>query len=910
VSPRAIALARETLRAMALVRVKLLAGLVLGIGLACVGTGLLRQPSPAAALPGPAPEEAGPQAAPAADRSEEGAKRVDRHGDPLPPGAIARLGTVRFRVPDEVEALAFAPDGKTLAVSSRAGLFLLDAGTGRRIRRLVPTSVVSRPDTGLAFSPDGRCLAGRGGAVEPTPGGQHYKGVMRVWDLVRGGASREYDADHAVWVGWSSSGEPMVVCLEKGALRLDEPASGRSRRFACENLRETELSDLVTCSCVPNGRALAVSDEHGVVHVWDSTTGRPRCTVRPGGAVSSLALSPDGRTLASLNSESVRLWDATTGKALHTVAKGQKVLAALAFTPDGQTLATAGWSDIRFWDVATGRYQGRTQESLSRGPSIAFTPDGRTLATAERDSQSAVSLWDVVTGKRSPQPAGHRGRPHGTAFSADGRRVATGGGLDGTVQVWDLATGEPLAQVRRPGQWVRDIAFSPDGTSLFSTWTDDNLWVCDATTGTPRHAIKLEDPDRPDTYQSAISMYRSADGKTLVAFSYYHPRKGGGRGNMETLITGWDTSTRRQLFRRRRPGWDSWLALSPDARVLAAAVPGDRSAIKPAMGTGPMRLEDVATGALLLTFPTLDGQTWPLAFSPDGRLLASNNSDYKRQGKAGDPAAATGQTLRLWEVATAAAVLVLPAGWPDHAAFSPDGRLLAVAAPGQEILVWDLAHGREWRRLRGFDAEVTHLAFTPDGRRLVSGLTDSTFLVWDVGPPETAPAGKLGAERLAKSWADLASADAPRAFRARWALAAAPGEALPLLQERLRPARAPDAGRLRRWLADLDSDRFEVRDRAQAALEEQGELAEPALREALANRPSPEVRRRVRALLDGLRGPVGQPEARRSLRAVAVLEDIGTPRARQLLEDLAAGAPEARLTREAKASLARLSLSP
>ena len=229
---------------------------------------------------------------------------------------------------------------------------------------------------------------------------------------------------------------------------------------------------------------------------------------------------------------------------------------------------------------------------------------------------------------------------------------------------------------------MRDVAFAPDGLTLFSTWSNENLLVCDATTGKENDILKLEDPDRPDAYQSANSMYQSADGKALVVFSsYYSRKKPSGPMFDETLITGWDACARKQLFRRRRPGMESWIALTPDAGVLAAAhSEGSFDRGKP-LGQGPMHLEDVATGKRLLTFPTLDGQTWPLAFSPDGRLLASNNSNYQRKGKKGDPAGATGNTLHLWETATAAEVLTLPAAENNKAAFSPDGRLLALAAP-------------------------------------------------------------------------------------------------------------------------------------------------------------------------------------------------------------------------------------
>jgi RNA polymerase sigma factor (sigma-70 family) len=859
-------------------------------------------------LSAPAPEEpASPNpAAPPAQVKHE--PRRDRYGDPLPPGAIARLGTLRFRVRDEIKSLAFAPDGKTVAIASYGVLFLFDAATGKRLQHLsLPDGVWGRENP-IAFSPDGKRLARRGGKKD----GQRYKEAVFVWDLASKGKPRDYDAEHAMWIGWSTDGEPLAVCLEKDALRLRELASGRSRRFECKDLRRPELFEYVACAFAPAGKTLAVADEQTQVHIWDTATGRQHCVLPFKNAyVLALALSPDGRILASLTRDQmapnprsrVQLWDAVTGTALHTLATDQKYLQTVVFTPDGKTLATAGGSDVRFWDVAMGRERGRTQDKHNFDPHLAFSADGKLLVTAERHSNT-FHVWDVTTGRRKAEPVGHSNRPHGTAFTPDGRRVATGGGLDGTIHIWDLESGESLTRIRRPGQWVRDIAFSLDGRSLFSTWTDDELWISGTVSGGKLHVLKLEDPDRGDTYQSAISMYQSDDGKTLVALSYYYARKNKGMGNA-TLITGWDTSTRKQLFRRRRPGMDSWVALSGDARVMAVPYPEGREVREMGPGKGPMRLEDLRTGEVLLTFPALEGQTWPLAFSPDGRLLASNNSDWKRKGKKGDPAGATGSALHLWETATAAEVLALPLESQYRTAFSPDGRLLALIAPSQEILIWDLAHNSELRRFTGFGAEVTYLAFSPDGRRLLSGLSDSTLLVWDVGPCEARP-GKPGTDSVAKAWADLAGSDAPRAFRARWTLAVAPEETLPLLKERLRPAKPADAERLRRLLADLASEQFTVREKAQANLEELGELAEPALRQTLADKPTLEVRRRVQAVLQRLRGPVTRPEMLRSLRAVAVLEAIATPAARKLLEELASGAPEARLTREAKASLSRL----
>jgi HEAT repeat protein len=147
-------------------------------------------------------------------------------------------------------------------------------------------------------------------------------------------------------------------------------------------------------------------------------------------------------------------------------------------------------------------------------------------------------------------------------------------------------------------------------------------------------------------------------------------------------------------------------------------------------------------------------------------------------------------------------------------------------------------------------------------------------------------------------------------YDALCALGARPGQALPLLKEQLRPVAAPDERRLARLLADLDDDAFAVRERTTADLEWLGELAVPALRRTLAGNPSPEVRRRAEAVLRMAEAPGLSSVRLRALRAVLLLEHLGTPEARGLLEKLAGGAPEAWLTREAKASLQRLAAPP
>ncbi|MCI0380050.1 MAG: sigma-70 family RNA polymerase sigma factor [Gemmataceae bacterium] len=827
-------------------------------------------------------------------------RRVDLYGDPLPPGANARLGTLRFRAPDEADALAFAPDGKTIAVSSRGGVYLFDAVSGKRIKRMGAYMYPGRLQDSLAFSPDGKRLAlwGKTFVNDDTKG-------LRVWELPGDGKLLEHDVKHVLRLAWSADSQPLAVCLEKGAVSLHEVASGRSRRFECENLQRPELSDFVLCAFVPTAQTLAFADDQNTIHVWDTARSMKRCTVpkNKDDIRRAVALSPDGRHLATLRQEhaspyrhAVEIWDAATGTALRTMAADHKNMSTLGFSPDGKTLATAGWNGIRFWEVATGKETSRSQSEGANTEKIAFSADGQTLATLQRHS-GAFHVWDVNTGKQRDAPLGHLSRPYGIAFSPDGRRLATGSEGDGTIHVWDLTTSKSLFNIHRPGYMVRRLAFSRDCRWLFATWASDELWISEAATGKRHDVIKLEDPERPDTYQSAWSMHLSTDGKRLVALSHYYPKKNDGPRYDDTLITGWDATTRKLLFRRRLAGTESWNAVSDDARLLAAAYPSRKSP-----GQGPMRLEPLASGESLLNFPELEGQTWPLAFSRDGRLLASNNYNYKLR-KEGDPNT-TGANLVLWEVATAAEVLSLPLAGQYRAAFSPDGRLLAMTAPVQDIVVWDLARGEEFRRFTRFDAVVSSLAFSPDGRQLISALGDSTLLLWDVGLPP-ALKGKMGAETLPKAWADLAGSDGPRAFQARWTLVGAPEGALALLKRDLKPAQPADPKRLRKLIEDLDSQQFAIRTAANKQLEELGDLASGALRQALSN-TSLELRRRAQALLDKLRGPITQPEMMRAVRAVAVLEDIANADARKLLETLARGAPDARLTQEALDALRRL----
>jgi hypothetical protein len=201
------------------------------------------------------------------------------------------------------------------------------------------------------------------------------------------------------------------------------------------------------------------------------------------------------------------------------------------------------------------------------------------------------------------------------------------------------------------------------------------------------------------------------------------------------------------------------------------------------------------------------------------------------------------------------------------------------------------------------------MAFSQDDKLLATGGGDTVALVWDAtgrmreGRFETAA---LSPKELSEAWTALASDDAAEAYRAIWALTASPEQTLPLLKDRLRSMPAADPKEAARRLADLDSDDFDVREKAEKELGEQGDLVEPALRKMLDEQPSAEVRRRIEEILQNFK----EPRRLQGFRAIEVLERIGTSEAEKVLKEVARGAPSARLTQEAKASLERLPRRP
>jgi RNA polymerase sigma factor (sigma-70 family) len=850
VSAPAARLAEGALHAMFMTKLKI--GLVLALTLAVVaGAGVLAYQTLSAA-PGPIEPPAAPPI------QAEKPPLLDLFGDPLPPGALARLGTARFRLGGWGESVTFTPDGKALVTAGLRGYACLwGTATGRELRQFgrPPLSSARR----AILSPDGLTLASG-----------HDDGTIRVWETATGKEIRSFSkaALAVTALAFSPDGKRLVVASE-----IDWPPRGQVNPVrlwdvatGTEVLRFEGHTDTVhTAVFAPDGKTVATGGGRydPTLRFWDAATGQVLNTCKGHkGELWSVAFAPDGHTVASGSMDrTIRLWDVASGTELRQFGGHQKDVISVAFAPDGKTLASAGFdATLRVWDVERGVELHRFEGHEGGFQSVAFSRDGTTLAAGGRDH--TLRLWELPSGKELRPRDSQFDGVFALAFAPDGRTVATGGG-DRSVRLWDAGTGKEIRVVGMHDGWVQCVAFSPDGSLLASGSLDKTARLWDVTRGRELHRLAVNDEVKALAF--------APDGKTLATASSYSG----------CVIHLWDVARGKEVGQLSAPEEEirgvTCIAFSPDGKTLAAGNHHD-----------PIHLWDLRLARLTGPTTMRHEHCACLVFSPDGRTLATSNLN-------GD--------LRLWETATGKERRQFH-GHP--CSFSPDGKILAVGSE-HGVDLWDLAADANVATLTGHRGLIASLAFSPDGKRLVSGSEDTTALVWDTSVLPAALPRKRPDERPGDLWTALGSPDAALAYRAGWALTHRPAEAVALFGEQLRPAVPADPVRLARLIADLDSDEFAVREKAGRELEQLGESARVAMQKALLQPPSLNMKQSLQQLLEKLNGPELAPEVLRGVRAVEVLERIMTPESRALLARMANGAEGVRLTEEARSAAKRAS---
>jgi WD40 repeat protein len=835
-----------------------------------------------------------------AEKASADGAPTDSLDEPLPPGAVARIGTTRLRHVDTVSSLAYSPDGKRLISTDGWSVGVWDPRTGRCLafRRLPPQPIITWSPV---VSPDGTLIACRlengNLGVQETESGK-----------VRCDLGCEDSEIHSL--SFSNDNRWLVASVNENKVLLWDVRAGKlSQQWKSPGKETSWFRHVFT----PDGKTLVHSPDSGQLLFWDVHSGKELLKTernekedqKDDPSVYGLAISPDGKLLATLGSLRIGLWDVKTGHFLRDIDTQANSLGPMIFSPDDKQVLTSRESgEICFWDVATAKLT-RELKAAPEGhaESLAFSPDGKYLAGGGHDH--AVHLWDLTTGKEMFPNKSDLGGCASARFLSDGKTLLSHCGYDtqlfaGKVNArlgfWDLK-GKSIRNVTFDTKAAHALAIAPDASIIAlaegpnfggdfrpvpNGGLKSSIRLCDAASG--KELVRAKD------LRCLISdLGLSPDGRFLFASAYNAGPNDEDYHRLE-VIQVWNLSSPTSLDK---------VAELPTAELEFSApsfCAPDSKWIGVPMKSG-WDFYQCESGKLLRHYPELPGNVHAASLS--GRVLACTD-DEKR-------------TAALVELATGKPICKLDCKprylYRPRFAISPDGGVVASGLNAETIILWDAFTGKQIGKLEGHRGGVCSLCFSPDGRYLISGSGDTTILIWDYRTQLPKPAGEkaeLSPKRLDELWQDLQASDPERGYRAVAVLVQAPGQAIALFKEKMRPAVAADHDPYQTWVEELDSDQFETREKAMAELSKAGELAEPVLRRTLTKPISLETKKRLNTLLEKI--PTAPPSSAwlATLRALETLERIGTPEAQKLLEQLGKGLAESAQTREAGQSLERL----
>jgi WD40 repeat protein len=876
-----------------------------GLCLALAAGGGLGWSWPAAQRPDPPAVQVKPVEPP------EPSSGFDADGQALPPGAVARLGSRKFRTEGHNQFILPTPDGKyilvqpqpSLSASPARGLILIDAETGLRVREFedgpeVP-KMANEPVRPVAFSPDGTKLYGiatgkhdRERFDQWAQFHMHADRVLLIWEVSTGKrvakwnlppgyegprSGNDFPGSSLLGVTVSVDGKRLLV---SGAVRMivkpDRTIDGVAGFHVLDAETGAKIATRETSGLpvglLADGKEVLTFRRESTVTAYDLATGAAARTYAFDGPVLHAAVSPDGKRVAAVGrtgpdreTGEIRIWDAATAKELHRIPGPRSWSAHLLFSADSATLFLgSGTGRIQRWSVADGKELSGWDAHSGIVADLFHRPGTNELVSVG-SYDGRLRRWDAATGKPLSRTTAYVGEV-ATVRTPDAKGLVA---VDetGRLEEWNLATGKVKRTLQTPGQKYHIPVFTPDGKHLLlaaqagpnTVWS----WPEGRQVGTFEPPL-AKDPKAEDHYWGTLRF--SPDGTRLFASRF-------GRGSWV-----WTWPEKKLLWHEAGVPESSLVA---DDRTLVTTAWHESIAYRD-LATGNVRKEVKDVNA-----PGVGDGTLDLAYTRDGRRLLSGHFD---------------KTFRVRDAATGAILKTVSCtGYVWSFAISPSGWLAAVAVDNH-VRVFDTTTWDEVARFDGHDGTIRHVHYGSDDWTVVSTSgEDGTALVWSLKPVVTGmPEAKL-------FWADLAG-DGPAVRRAVGAAAAHPAEAIRLFREKWPIPKPVDAERVRRLIDDLDAATFPDREAASAELAAIGPRVEAEVKKAATESKSKEVQKRAATLLAGWAASTlaaDRPEDAIARRAVWALEIAHTPQAKAMLKEWADAKLGNRMGEEAAAALRR-----
>ncbi len=814
----------------------------------------------------------------------------DPVSDPLPEGAVMRLGTSGLAHGERLTHVKFSANDKYLGAADAGGTIRVwNPHTGHQLRELPP-----QIGHELAFSPDSKTLATGGYAND----------WILFWNLQTGEVARRIRLKARTFT-YSPDGTMFAADGEDGLIRLYDPATNElirmfgSRRYHVHALAFS-----------PDGRLLASAGENrnsrtfNEVMIWEVATGKqvkslPVESTRLNAwhnVIKALDFSHDGKRLAAADSYATTVWDLEENESDFMLKhSGYDV----DFSPTTDRLVTGGQYNI--YDSQNGLEKIKLDVPVGAPGCVAYSHDGKLIATGNPSGD--IQLWDAATGKELSRKQGHEGGVRGGVFSPDGTLIASISRTDSTIRIWGATTGKQLLTLpvtfKGPDVWWNEegskVWFAPYGRDVL-TWTYNRHAVFWRVATQAKHSQQLKLDRSHGTYnsQALVVAYSPSGHQMATAVAY-------GSHQLSVHVFDLDggklVSTIRPIDETTSSdAWVSSLTYSPDGKLLAigAMVGSHRDR------TGrSVEVWDVDKNRRVHHLRWATSPPGNVCFSPNGKLLATSST--------------IGTPVQVWRVSDGKEVASFPADIDYHGremaplAFSPDSQLLAAADKNRVIHVWELATQKKTHTFRGHIKAVNSLAFSPDGKTLLSSSEDTTLLAWNVRGADIQHAAKpLTDTQLAGYWEALADRDSDLAAKAAQALISRPHQTVTWLNDHLTAGPVLHEEEIPQLVKQLASEDPRVHLKASIKLERFGKAASPALFTALTSADERAYRERIESILSQTGKYPIPPEQLQRERAISVLEKIATPSAQALLKSIAAHDPPTATSEEAQAALDRL----